>query len=240
MIMKSILSRYRFRGLIRPVYPKFSDQLQTSLQQFRSFAKKKKLQRGIDRDADQARRDQVAEDFTLSGFQTDMEKSVARLQEELKSIRTGRPVPAMIEDIKVEPYEGVISRLKEVGTITIRSNNALAVHLADPEVLPRVKIALENCGRNLNPHKEGPYLVVPVPRTTADFRGAQKTRAKALHHEALIALQKHQQVISKKLQRIRKDIPTDDFHATQNEIRTEFGIRSKKIDAILTVKQNEL
>lgn len=100
-----------------------------------------------------------------------MQKSVDYFKTEVSSIRTGRAVPALIENIVCNAYGGA-SRLsiKELGTITTMDAQTLVVQPWDPSTLGEVRQGILAANVGLTPVIDNNIVRISVPALTTERR----------------------------------------------------------------------
>ncbi|MBI4004577.1 ribosome recycling factor, partial [Candidatus Roizmanbacteria bacterium] len=94
-------------------------------------------------------------------FKSQIDRSLAALKEELKSIRTGRANPSVLENIVVETYGGQTKlRLMELSSIMTDDPVTLTVSPYDPSTLTDIERAILKSPLGLNPQLQGNRIVV--------------------------------------------------------------------------------
>ena len=110
-----------------------------------------------------------------------MQKSVDFFKTEIASIRTGRAVPALIENIVCNAYGGA-SRLtiKELGTIATMDAQTLVVQPWDPSTLGEIRQGILIANVGLTPVIDNNIIRISVPSLTSERRSEY---VKLLHHK---------------------------------------------------------
>jgi len=109
----------------------------------------------------------------------DFEKTIARLQEDLNSVRTNRAAPSLIENIKAEVY-GAKMPLSQLASITCPEPKQLVVEPWDKNILKDVEKAIETMSLGLSIKNEGNLLRLMVSPMTEETR---KLIIKNLHEK---------------------------------------------------------
>lgn len=140
-------------------------------------------------------------DTIVSDTQSKLAQAVERFQDELKTLRTGRANPTMLDGITVEAY-GTPMPLKQVASIAAPEAQLLQVTPFDPNNLEAIAAAIRNDqGLGLNPSDDGHIVRVTIPPLTEERRrelakqiGAKQEecmiRLRAIRHDALNAIDK--------------------------------------------------
>lgn len=106
------------------------------------------------------------EDFTKASQTT-----IAHLKEDLKTIRTGRANPAVIEDLQVDAYGGQSKfKLLELATITTEGPSQLLVVPFDPITAPDIERAILKSPMGLSPVTQGGRIIIRIPPLSTEQR----------------------------------------------------------------------
>ncbi len=110
-------------------------------------------------------------DSFLSDFKQSAEKTIENLKEDLKSIRTGRATPAIVENIIVNTYGGQTKlRMMELATITTEGPSILVIAPFDPSTVKDVEKAILTSPLGLNPHVQGTHIKINIPSLSQEQR----------------------------------------------------------------------
>ncbi len=105
----------------------------------------------------------------LAELRQKLEKSLEVVSQDLATIRAGRAKPALIENVKVEAYGGVME-LRELATITAPSADLLVIAPWDKSLVGAINKGIQAANLGLNPIVESDQLKVPVPTLTEERR----------------------------------------------------------------------
>lgn len=116
-----------------------------------------------------------------------MVKTIEALDTDLKTVRTGRASPALIERVMVE-YYGTPAPLNQLAVISAPEPNLLVVRPFDPASLSNIEKAIMAADLGLNPGNDGRLIRVPIPRLTEERRREMVKRVSRRVEEAKIAV----------------------------------------------------
>lgn len=102
-------------------------------------------------------------------LKTSAEKAIEHTKEELRTIRTGKPNPGMLENVSVSAYGGQM-RLRELSTIASDSSNSLLIQPFDVSTTQAIETAIQASNLNLSARVEGNTIRVLFPPLTEDQR----------------------------------------------------------------------
>lgn len=110
-------------------------------------------------------------DPQLTELQTKLDGLLAGLREELSAIRTGKPSPALIENVNVKTYGGQTElKLKECATITTEGPNKLYISPFDPSTTQDIEKAILSSPLGLTPRVTGKDIHITVPPLSQEQR----------------------------------------------------------------------
>jgi ribosome recycling factor len=98
-----------------------------------------------------------------------MQKGLQNLEADLKSVRTGRASPALLERVKVN-YYGTATPLNQLAVISAPEPHLLVVRPYDPSSLGDIERGIQQADLGLNPNNDGNLIRVPIPRLTEERR----------------------------------------------------------------------
>jgi len=99
------------------------------------------------------------------------QKTVEALQDEFKSIRTGRATPALVESLQVETYGGQSTlRLLELSTITTEGPTSIVIVPFDISTIQDIEKAILKSSLGLSPQTQANRIIVKVPSLSQEQR----------------------------------------------------------------------
>lgn len=176
--------------------------------------------------------------FDDTEYKQAMEQAVARFQEELKKVRTGRAHPDMLANIKVEAY-GQFMPLNQVANVSVSGGTMLQVTPFDPSTLQAIATAIRNDATlGLNPTDDGHIVRVPVPPLTEDRRKEIVKTTSAKVEDAKVAIRNVREDARKELK--TAELPEDTKKKAEKSIDELTKTYTDKIDAAFKAKSAEI
>lgn len=176
--------------------------------------------------------------FDDSEYRDSMKNVIARFEEAMKKVRTGRAHPDMLANIKVEAY-GQFMPLNQVANITVSDGTMLLVTPFDPGTIQNIAAAIRNdSSLGLNPSDDGHVVRVPVPPLTEERRKEIVKTASAKVEEAKVAIRNVREDARKELK--TAELPEDvkkKAEKTVDELTKSF---TDQIDAAFKAKSAEI
>ena len=110
----------------------------------------------------------------------EMEKVLEHLKKELKSLRTGRANPAILDNVKIEVY-GTNMRLRDVANVTTPEARQLLITPYDSNNANSIAKSIDAANLNIQPTVDGNVVRINIP--TMD-EGVRKDIAKQCKKKA--------------------------------------------------------
>ena len=179
----------------------------------------------------------------LSTFKSNLQLTISALKEELKSIRTGRANPAMIEDIVIDAYGGSTKlRLKELATITTDGASALLIAPFDPSTIIDIEKGILRSPLGITPQTQGTRITIRIPPMSTEQREKYMKLVGQIIEEKRSIVRNHRDDIRKKIRDEfdKKVLTEDDKYRIEKEIDTLTQKANEDIAAIKSAKDNEI
>ena len=154
-----------------------------------------------------------------------MDKAVAHLEDELKSLRTGRATTALVDGLTVEVY-GQAQPLKALATLASPDAHTIAITPWDPNAMTSIEKAIRDSqSLGLNPSNDGRVIRLNVPPLTEERR---REIVKALNDKVEschVVIRNIRHDVLNEVKRLEKD-----KQASRDDVRYAEEQLNKKID----------
>lgn len=180
--------------------------------------------------------------FDVKPYSAKMEQALARFQDELKKIRTGRAHPDMLDSVMVEAY-GTKMPLNQTANVTAPEPQLLQITPFDPSQMVAIQAAIrEDQTLGLNPSDDGRVIRVPIPTLTEERRKHIAKQAGEKLEEARIQLRSTRQDAFKDLKRRKdaKELSEDDVKRYEKDIDRIMGDFQEKLEQQFKAKEKEI
>ena len=179
-------------------------------------------------------------DSILKQVEESMLKSTEHLKKELKSIRTGRATPSIIEFVKVD-YYGSTQDLKGLASISVPEPTQLLIKPFDVGAIGDIKRAIESSGLGFNPISDGKTLRVNLPALTGDRRKQLVVLCKKNAEEAKVTLRNSRRDANKAADGLKgSGTAEDEIETLKKEIQDLLKKRETECDTMVAAKQKEI
>jgi ribosome recycling factor len=171
-----------------------------------------------------------------------MKKTEEHLSEELKSVRTGRASPSLVEGVQVSLY-GQSMPLKQVANISASDAKTLTVSPWDPSAAAAIEKAIrEDSKLDLNPVTDGKTIHIPIPPLTQERREQIVKQVNDKAEQAHIALRniRHEILNDAKGLQKNKQVSEDDYHNVEKQLDAQLESFRAQIDQLADEKRKEI
>ena len=173
--------------------------------------------------------------------QTEMKmgQTVDHLIGDLKSIRTGRANPTLIDSLMVD-YYGTLTPLQQISNITVPDAKLLLVQPYDQNSINDIEKSISNSDLGLNPSNDGEVIRIPIPPLSEERRVELGKVASKTAEESKVAIRNHRRNSMADIDSVKNDFSEDEVKRFEKEIQDITDKYISKIDEVLKQKQDEL
>ena len=170
-----------------------------------------------------------------------MRKTVEALEEDLRSLRTGRASPALLDKVMVD-YYGVATPLKQLAVISAPEPQMLLVRPYDPSSITDIDRAILSADLGLNPNNDGRIIRIPIPRLTEERRRELVKVLKRRVEESKVALRNIRRDTLSDMREFESEklISEDELLRGQDRLQELTDDYTEKIEATGDRKEKEI
>jgi len=170
-----------------------------------------------------------------------MDITIEVLEDELRSIRTGRASPALVERLTVE-YYGVQTPLNQVATISAPEPRLLTIRPWETQMLSPIEKAILKSDLGLTPQNDGKIIRLAIPRLTEERREELVKVVRSRVEEARVAVRNTRRDAINDLKELQdeKIITEDEFFKGKDQMQELTDDYVKEIDEIGAHKEQEI
>ena len=170
-----------------------------------------------------------------------MLKAIEALETDLRTIRTGRASPALVERVMVE-YYGTPTPLNRLAVISAPEPQLLTIRPYDPKSLNDIERAILKSELGLTPSSDGRIIRLPIPRLTEERRQELARLVRQRVEEGKVALRNIRRDALDTLRDFEKEkmISEDEFYRAKDELQELTDRYIEQMDEISSRKQREL
>ena len=123
----------------------------------------------------------------LATLHESMAKALQHLTDQLRTIRTGRASPALVDTIKVE-YYGTLTPLNQIAHISVPEPRQLVVKPFDVTALKEIERAINKSELGLTPQNDGKLVRLTMPPLSEEQRKKLVGKIKEISEQTRVAL----------------------------------------------------
>ncbi len=170
-----------------------------------------------------------------------MNKTVAVLERDYKSIRAGRATPAVLEKISVD-YYGVPTPIAQMAAVSTPEPRVLAIQPWDATTLKAIEKAILTSDIGINPQNDGRVIRLSFPPLTEERRKEIVKDVKKMAEENKVAIRNTRRDALEKLKALKKanTVTEDDVANGEKKIQNLTDKFCKEIDDISAIKEKEI
>lgn len=178
---------------------------------------------------------------TVSEHETQMDKAIDYLQENLKAVRTGRASTGLVDNLTVD-YYGSPTPLKQMATVATPQADSIVIKPFDPSSLKEIEKAIKNSDLSLAPIVDGKVVRLNIPPLSEDRRKQLVNQVKQLGEQSKISIRNIRRDGNKELEKMEKDsvITEDDLDVGKKQIDDLTKKHTDKIDEMIKDKSDEI
>lgn len=178
---------------------------------------------------------------TVSQIESRMKKAFEVLNDDLKSVRTGRASTALVENIKADFY-GNPTPLKQMAALATPQVDMIVIKPFDPTSLKDIEKAIKSSDLSIAPIIDGKLIRLNVPPLSEERRKQLVQQAKQIGEQAKVTIRNIRRDANKQLEKMEKDktITEDDLQNGKKQVDDLTKLYSDKIDAAIQHKSDEV
>lgn len=172
-----------------------------------------------------------------------IDRQITHLREELSTVRSGRATTALVENIRVDAYEGSASlTVKELATISISEPTIITIKPWDLTLVPKIEKAIRISPGGLNPVVFDDLVRINLPPLSQERRQELAKVVKAKAEAAKVELRQIRQDEMRSIDEMEKNgvISQDDRFKIREEVEKVIRQKSEDVEEIAKTKESEL
>ncbi|MBN1179481.1 MAG: ribosome recycling factor [Anaerolineae bacterium] len=177
----------------------------------------------------------------LQDTELHMVKTQKALEGELRTIRTGRASPALVERLMVD-YYNVATPLNQLAVISAPEPQLLTIRPYDPGSLGDIERAIRTSDLGLTPSNDGKIIRLVIPNLTEERRRELVRLVNRRVEEAKVALRNVRREALDDLREFEKEkiISEDEFYRARDDLQDLIDRYTKEVEAVGERKSKEV
>ena len=179
-------------------------------------------------------------EMAMNDAKEQMEKTLERLQAELRKVRAGKAHPSMLESVKVD-YYGTMTPVSQVANVNTTDARTLIVQPWEKPMLDTITMGIINANLGLNPMNNGEVLIINVPPLTEERRIELSKRARSEGEAARVSIRNARKDANDLLRAAKEEGLSEDMQKTgESQIQDLTNAYTKKVEDILAAKEADI
>lgn len=182
-------------------------------------------------------------DLILITFNQNTDKVINSLKEDLKTIRTGRASPTLVENMMVETYGGQAKlRLLELSNIATEGPSTLLLTPFDPSTITDIEKAILKSPLGISPIVQGNRMLIKIPPLSQEQREKMMKLINQKIEEKKEIIRNYRDNTRKNIKNSLEDkiITEDDKFRLEKEVDMATQKRMEEIKNIKEKKEKEI
>ena len=177
----------------------------------------------------------------MQKFKDEINKALEFFKIELSGIRSNRPHPGLLENVRVE-YYGSTMPLKQMANIQVSLPNYLIVQPWDKNALSALEKSIQAANLGVSTANEGTHIRIILPPLSKERREEITNLVKRKAEEARINSRHLRYEVMNEIKKMFDDkkIGEDDKFRKKDEIQKMVDDFNKQIDELIKKKEEEL
>ena len=170
-----------------------------------------------------------------------MKKTVKALQDEFKSVRTGRASSALFDKIRVDYYDQKVP-LSQVATISVPEARLVVIQPWDRSVLAEIEKAIQKSELSVNPNNDGKVIRINIPPLTEERRKEMVKLAKNMGETSRVSIRNIRRDANEEFKKLQKDseISEDESKRAIEDTQKLTDSYIQQINKLLEAKEKEI
>ena len=178
---------------------------------------------------------------TVSDAESKMKKAVEILQDELKTVRSGRASTGLVENIKADFY-GTPTPLKQMATLATPQMDMIVIKPFDPGSIKEIEKAIKSSDLSIAPIVDGKVIRLNIPALSEERRKQLVHQAKQTGEQTKVSIRNIRRDANKHLEKQQKDklITEDDLDKAKKQVDDITKQYIDKVDELIKSKSDEI
>lgn len=170
-----------------------------------------------------------------------MEKAADVLEHQLRSIRTSRASPALVDHIRVECY-GTQTPLGQLANIAAPDPQFIVIRPFDPSILKAVEKALLQSDIGITPTNDGKLIRLAIPPLSEERRKQLAGQVRGMGEQAKVAVRNVRREANREIDKLKSDaaISEDEAYNAKEDIQKLTKESEEKMDEVVRRKSEDI
>lgn len=180
-------------------------------------------------------------DQIVKDLETTLGSVTTKLKQDFGQIRGNRPSPDMVQDIKINLYDQMLT-IRELGSLSILPPRTIQITVWDPDAIPAVMKAIDDAHLGLSTNNDGNTIRATLSALGDERREEMGKLIKKLSEETRIQIRGRREDAVKRLKdsENKKEITEDDAFKGKEKIQKATDKANGEVESLVNAKLQEL
>ena len=176
----------------------------------------------------------------LAQTEEKMKKTIATLEREFSTIRTGRASPAILDRIHID-YYGTPTPVRQTANVKVPDARTIIIEPYERKLLEVIEKAIQKSDLGINPSNDGQVVRLNLPQLSEERRKELVKLVKKTSEENKVAIRNERRDALEHLKKMEKNgLPVDDRKRAEEKLQKLTDRYVQDIDKHVTVKEAEI
>ena len=177
----------------------------------------------------------------FSNFDSEVQKTIEWLKNELAAIRAGRATAQLIEGIKVD-YYGSRTPIAHAASIIVQDAKTIVIQPWDKSLIPALEKAISASSLGMSPVLDGDKIRLMLPELTGERRAELVRLVGEKLEEAKVSIRKFRSETGDEIQKRERDkeIGEDEKFRLKSELQKKVDEATVRLDELARKKNEEI
>jgi ribosome recycling factor len=179
--------------------------------------------------------------FIYDEAEEHMQKTIAHLEHELKTIRAGKASPQMLATVVVD-YYGSPTPLSQVANVGVRDAQTLTIQPWEKNMLSVIERAIINANLGFAPNNNGELIIINIPPLTEERRRELVKQAKEEAEVAKVSIRNIRKDANNDIKKLEKnkEISEDESKNAHDKIQKLTDRYIEEVEKHLEKKEKDI
>jgi len=170
-----------------------------------------------------------------------MEKSIEHMKSEFKSLRTGKVLVSILDNITID-YYGTMTPLSQVASVLATDATTITVSPWEKHLLGDIESAIARANIGVNPNNDGEQVKLFFPPMTVEQRQETVKQMMKMGEKAKVSIRNDRKKSNDAIKKLEKDkeITADESKAAQETIQKFTDKNIASVEEILKAKEQDI
>lgn len=170
-----------------------------------------------------------------------MEKAVAVLEHQLRTIRTGRASPALVDQIRID-YYGTQTPLGQIASIATPDPQLIVIRPFDPSATKAIEKAILQSDVGITPNSDGKLIRLAIPPLSEERRRQLAGQVRNMGEQGKIAIRNVRREANREVDKLQdaSELTEDDVYKAKEDIQELTKESEEKVGEIVRQKCEDI